>query len=117
MFSLAVGGTAVPARGSVPSYPSPERAVGAVARVVRYTQWLSRPVGDFVVPPGCDLTAAREYVDSFGPLDTALVLDDDQGAELLRRVGIHVAPFRRARRPSRPRGSCGGRGTRAGRSS
>ncbi|MFC5062855.1 GNAT family N-acetyltransferase [Actinomycetospora atypica] len=90
------GGPDVPARGSVPSYPSPERAVGALARVVRYTQWLSRPVGDFVVPPGCDLQAAREYVDSFGHLDTALVLDEVQGAELLRRVGIHVAPFRRA---------------------
>ncbi|WP_433799078.1 GNAT family N-acetyltransferase [Actinomycetospora sp. CA-084318] len=92
-----LGGSAVPARGSVPSYPSPERAVIALVRVIRYTQWLERPVGDFVVPPGCDLTAAREFVDGLGPIETALVLDDDQTAELLRRVGIHVAPFRRAR--------------------
>ncbi|MDL5156455.1 bifunctional GNAT family N-acetyltransferase/acetate--CoA ligase family protein [Actinomycetospora termitidis] len=91
------GGTAVPARGSVPSYPSPERAVIALARVVRYTQWLERPVGDFVVPPGCDLAAARAFVDELGPIETALVLDDDQTADLLGRVGIRVAPFRRAR--------------------
>ncbi len=90
------GGADVPARGSVPSYPSPERAVAALARVVRYTQWLARPVGDFVVPPGCDVGAARALVDGWGPAETATVLDDEQTDALLRAVGIHVAPFRRA---------------------
>jgi acyl-CoA synthetase (NDP forming)/RimJ/RimL family protein N-acetyltransferase len=91
------GGADVPARGSVPSYPSPERAVLALARVVRYTQWLQRPVGDFVVPPGCDLAAARALVDSWGPFETAAVLTDEQADALLASVGIRVAPFRRAR--------------------
>jgi acyl-CoA synthetase (NDP forming) len=91
------GGAAVPARGSVPSYPSPERAVAALARVVRYTQWLARPVGEFVVPPGCDLGAARALVEGWGPFDTAAVLTDEQTEALLRSVGIHVAPFRRVR--------------------
>lgn len=90
------GGRDVPARGSVPSYPSPERAVIALTRVVRYTQWLERPVGEFVIPPGCDLAAARAYVDDLGPLETATVLTDEQADSLLRRVGIRVAPFRRA---------------------
>jgi acyl-CoA synthetase (NDP forming) len=91
------GGPDVPARGSVPSYPSPERAVAALARVVRYTQWLARPVGDFVVPRGCDVAAARTLVDGWGPFDTATVLGDEQTDALLRSVGIRVAPFRRAR--------------------
>jgi acyl-CoA synthetase (NDP forming) len=69
----------------------------ALARVVRYTQWLARPVGDFVVPPGCDLTAARALVDGWGPQETATVLSDEQTDALLRAVGIRVAPFRRAR--------------------
>ncbi|WP_414638260.1 GNAT family N-acetyltransferase [Actinomycetospora sp.] len=90
------GGPDVPARGSVPSYPSPERAVVALARVVRYTQWLERPVGDFVVPEGCDVAAAQAYVEGFGPLETATVLTDSQTDALLRCVGIQVAPFRRA---------------------
>ena len=91
------GGADVPARGSVPSYPSPERAVLALARVVRYTQWLERPVGDFVVPPGCDVGAARALVDGWGPFETATVLTDEQADALLGSVGIQVAPFRRAR--------------------
>ena len=90
------GGADVPARGSVPSYPSPERAVAALARVVRYTQWLARPVGDFVVPPGCDVAAARTLVESWGPVETATVLGGEQTDALLRSVGIRVAPFRRA---------------------
>ena len=90
------GGAAVPARGSVPSYPSPERAVGALARVVRYTQWLARPVGDFVVPPGCDVGAARALVEEWGPFEAATVLGDDRAEALLDAVGIRIAPFRRA---------------------
>jgi acyl-CoA synthetase (NDP forming) len=70
--------------------------VAALARVVRYTQWLARPVGDFLVPPGCDVAAARALVDGWGPSDTATVLDDEQTDALLRSVGIAVAPFRRA---------------------
>ncbi len=38
-----VEGTA--GRGSVPSYPAPESAVRALARVVSYAQWLNRPLG------------------------------------------------------------------------
>jgi acyl-CoA synthetase (NDP forming) len=96
-----------PARGSVPSYPTPERAVLALARTVRYTQWLQRPVGEFVVPAGMDLRAARHLVDEIarqegqpgegGPvLSVATVLSDEQADALLRCAGIVVAPFRRA---------------------
>src|SRR5690606_38216662 len=32
-------------RGSVPSYPAPESAVRALARVVAYAEWAGRPHG------------------------------------------------------------------------
>lgn len=108
---LAVTGDdpAVPLRGSVPSYPSPERAVLALSRVVRYTQWRSRPVGEFVVPDGVDVEAARALVDAVAPARdversgadahpaSSVVLDDEQADALLRCAGVVVAPFRRVR--------------------
>ncbi|MEJ2860315.1 bifunctional acetate--CoA ligase family protein/GNAT family N-acetyltransferase [Actinomycetospora flava] len=92
---LTVGdGDAGPQRGSIPSYPSPERAVLALSRAVRYTQWRSRPVGDFVVPEGVDVDAARALVDDIAPAPRT-VLSDEQADALLRCVGVVVAPFRR----------------------
>ncbi|GAA4931681.1 acyl-CoA synthetase (NDP forming) [Actinomycetospora succinea] len=87
-------GHAGPGRGSIPSYPSPERAVLALSRAVRYTQWRSRPVGDFVVPEGVDVEAARALVDDIAP-GPRTVLTDEQADALLRCVGVVVAPFRR----------------------
>ena len=87
------GGPA-PARGSVPSYPSPERAVVALARTIRYSQWLERPVGEFVTPGGTDMAAARALVDTVAH-DVATVLTDEQADALLACAGVRVAPFRR----------------------
>ena len=42
---LAVAGPLAPTPGSIPSYSSPERAVGALARVCRYAQWRQREPG------------------------------------------------------------------------
>ncbi|MDT7579154.1 MAG: hypothetical protein QOK35_418, partial [Pseudonocardiales bacterium] len=39
-----------PGRGSVPSYPTPERAVAALGRVTRYMRWRTAPVGEYVRP-------------------------------------------------------------------
>ncbi|PVZ14297.1 bifunctional GNAT family N-acetyltransferase/acetate--CoA ligase family protein [Actinomycetospora cinnamomea] len=83
-----------PQRGSIPSYPSPERAVLALARAVRYTQWRSRPVGEFVVPEGVDVEAARALVAEIAPAPRT-VLSDEQADALLRCAGVVVAPFRR----------------------
>jgi len=59
--ALAAGGPGSPARGSVPSYPSPERAVRALARAVRYARWRQTPPG--VMPQlEIDLDAARGIV-------------------------------------------------------
>ena len=63
--ALAKPGPYAPARGSVPSYPTPERAVRALAGVVRYAQWRSRPTGEVPVFDA-DVSAARALVSS-GP--------------------------------------------------
>ena len=52
-----------PGRGSVPSYPAPEAAVRALARVVAYAQWLSRPAGEMRAYAEIDLPAARRVVE------------------------------------------------------
>ncbi|HTI23389.1 MAG TPA: GNAT family N-acetyltransferase [Kutzneria sp.] len=75
-----------PSRGSVPSYPSPERAVSALARTTRYAQWRSRPRGEFVRPAGIDTERARELV-----LKTS---SDEDVVALLACYGIEVVPFR-----------------------
>ena len=82
-----------PGPGSVPSFPSPERAVAALARVSRYAHWRARPVGEFVVPDGVDTDRARELVATL-PQGR---LDDDAAAELLACYGIGLTEFRRVR--------------------
>src|SRR5699024_1530859 len=51
-----------PARGSIPSYPSPERAVNALSRVIRYAAWRQRPKGTVVRPDGCRPELAHEII-------------------------------------------------------
>jgi acyl-CoA synthetase (NDP forming)/RimJ/RimL family protein N-acetyltransferase len=60
--ALAAGGAAAPARGSVPSYPSPERAVRALARAVRYARWRAEPPGTVPELGDLDLAGIRELV-------------------------------------------------------
>jgi acyl-CoA synthetase (NDP forming) len=83
-----------PGRGSVPSYPSPERAAAALAAVSRYARWRSRPVGEFVTPEGVQTERARELVDRLGPA-TAHPISDDEAIELLGCYGIELVDFRR----------------------
>jgi acyl-CoA synthetase (NDP forming)/GNAT superfamily N-acetyltransferase len=96
---LAVPGPdGTPAYGSVPSYPSPERAVQALARAVRYARWRAAPQGAFVRPDGIRFEDARGAVASL--LSTSdgseRVLTDAESLELLRCYGIDVVPFRHA---------------------
>ncbi|HEY0637748.1 MAG TPA: GNAT family N-acetyltransferase [Pseudonocardiaceae bacterium] len=68
------GPDGTPGRGSVPSYPSPERAAIALARAVRYAAWRARPVGEFPTPAGMDPAAARDLAltvlaDRLGPAE------------------------------------------------
>ena len=88
-----------PGPGSVPSYPSPERAVAALGRVVRYARWRTAPVGEYVRPAGIDVQGARALVDGALRNHEGLLADHDQVA-LLACYGIEVLPYRRATDPA-----------------
>ncbi|MBB5960001.1 acyl-CoA synthetase (NDP forming)/GNAT superfamily N-acetyltransferase [Saccharothrix tamanrassetensis] len=93
---LAVPGPGgAPGRGSVPSYPSPERAVLALARATRYARWRSAPQGNFVRPEGIDAPAAHRLVESLRLDETGEQhVDDDTAVRLLACYGVEVVPFR-----------------------
>jgi acyl-CoA synthetase (NDP forming) len=79
-----------PVRGSVPSYPSPERAVSALARVLRYARWRETPIGEYTRPPRIRREAAAALVAGWGVGELA----DEQTTELLACYGIEVVEFR-----------------------
>ncbi|HEX4249149.1 MAG TPA: GNAT family N-acetyltransferase [Pseudonocardia sp.] len=84
-----------PGQGSVPSYPSPERAVAALARVLRYARWRDAPVGEFRRPDGIDTERAHALVhDRLGSAGDPVTLHDPDATELLACYGIEVTPFR-----------------------
>jgi acyl-CoA synthetase (NDP forming)/GNAT superfamily N-acetyltransferase len=90
-----------PGPGSVPSYPNPERAVAALARVLRYARWRNAPAGSYVRPDGIREPDARALVerlmagspDASRPAGSVKVPDAD-ATELLACYGIPVTPFR-----------------------
>jgi acyl-CoA synthetase (NDP forming)/ribosomal protein S18 acetylase RimI-like enzyme len=86
-----------PGRGSIPSYPSPERAVNALARAVRYAAWRQRPQGSLVRPDGLHPERAQAVVrDLLSGRDTeaSMPLSDDDTLRLLGCYGIEAVPFR-----------------------
>ncbi len=82
-----------PGPGSVPSFPSPERAASALARVHRYARWRSEPVGEFAPPDGLDSARARALVERVGSGERH-TLDDRDTLDLLGCYGISVTEFR-----------------------
>jgi acyl-CoA synthetase (NDP forming)/GNAT superfamily N-acetyltransferase len=92
---LAVPGPGgAPGRGSVPSYSSPERAVLALSRAMRYARWRSAPQGHFVRPEGVDTEAAQALVHRLVVEEGAdQQVDDRTAVELLACYGIDVVPF------------------------
>jgi acyl-CoA synthetase (NDP forming)/RimJ/RimL family protein N-acetyltransferase len=84
-----------PARGSIPSYPSPERAVLALARASRYAVWRSAPQGRPARPEGLDADAARALVDTLlSDVDELVELSDTDAVRLFSCYGIEIAPHR-----------------------
>jgi acyl-CoA synthetase (NDP forming)/RimJ/RimL family protein N-acetyltransferase len=85
-----------PARGSIPSYPSPERAVLALARATRYAAWRAAPQGRLVRPDGVDPERARAVVaEVLSDGDDGLVeLSDPVAVRLLSCYGIEIVPHR-----------------------
>lgn len=96
---LAVPGPGgAPGRGSIPSYPSPERAVLSLARVTRYAQWRHGPQGTFARPEGLDADGARDLVRTvLSRVDdpaSVVELEDRDVVRLLGCYGIDILPFR-----------------------
>jgi acyl-CoA synthetase (NDP forming)/GNAT superfamily N-acetyltransferase len=84
-----------PGAGSVPSYSSPERAVAALARVLRYARWRDTPAGEYARPAGIREREARELVEQFDSGDGSTTpLDDRDTVRLLACYGIEVTAFR-----------------------
>ncbi|HET6503853.1 MAG TPA: acetate--CoA ligase family protein, partial [Amycolatopsis sp.] len=95
---LAVDGAdGTPAYGSIPSYPSPERAVSALAKIVRYAAWRQRPQGHLLRPAGVRTERARDLVrEILGGSTANTVLRDHDVVRLLACYGIDLVPFRAA---------------------
>jgi hypothetical protein len=87
--ALAAEGESSPARGSVPSYPSPERAVRALARAVRYSAWRERPPSSVPELDRIDLPAARALVEGvLAETPDGRELTTEETGRLLGSVGI-----------------------------
>ncbi len=96
--ALAVPGEFFPTRGSIPSYSSPERAVTALAQVMRYAQWRRRDGGQVPQLSGVDPEAARQYADALMAAEPAgQALSLAQSHRLLGYFGITLVPCRAVR--------------------
>ncbi|MFD6160747.1 GNAT family N-acetyltransferase [Nocardia sp. NPDC060256] len=84
-------------RGSIPSYPDPERAARALARVRRYAEWRTRPVSQVLRPNGIDTERARRLVAQWMTDSGGRRLTDLETVELLDCYGISVVEFREVR--------------------
>src|SRR4051812_7302876 len=95
--ALSAGGGRAPARGSVPSYPSPERAVRALARAVRYSIWRSTAPGTVPELGDVDMFAAREIVRAaIAETPQGRRLSPDEAGRLLGSLGMALSAERPA---------------------
>ncbi len=83
------------ARGSVPSYRTPERAVAALSHAVRYGHWLARPAGTAPDLPGINTGAARALLRRVRAPDTPQrPVTDAELTRLLDCYGIDWVPYK-----------------------
>jgi acyl-CoA synthetase (NDP forming)/GNAT superfamily N-acetyltransferase len=79
----------MPARGSVPSYSTPERAVIALAKVAEYARWRRRPVGELPELPDVKEDAGRQLVRTvLADAPAGRDLTDDELIALLASYGV-----------------------------
>ena len=84
-------------RGSVPSYPTPERAVRALAAAVRYAEWRRRPQGTVPELADLDPDRARATIDRvLADAPAGRELTAPEATELLTAYGIAPEPQRLA---------------------
>jgi acyl-CoA synthetase (NDP forming)/GNAT superfamily N-acetyltransferase len=88
---LAVPGPdGTPGYGSVPSYSSPERAVLALAHMIRYARWRAAPQGEFRRPADVRFDDARALVDNVLSTVDGRLLTEQESARLLGCYGIDL---------------------------
>ncbi|MCU1603705.1 MAG: Acetate--CoA ligase forming [Modestobacter sp.] len=86
----------MPARGSVPSFSTPERAVIALAKVAEYARWRRRPTGVIPDLEGIDEVAARRVVDRvLAQTPAGRPLTDEETIELLGAYSLPMLGTRR----------------------
>jgi acyl-CoA synthetase (NDP forming) len=86
----------MPARGSVPSFSMPERAVIALAKVAEYARWRRRPVGTVPELPDVDEAAARALVSGvLAEQPDGRELADEETLALLAAYGVPLLGTRR----------------------
>jgi acyl-CoA synthetase (NDP forming)/RimJ/RimL family protein N-acetyltransferase len=79
----------------LPTYPTPEDAVLALASVVRYGQWRRRDSGVRVDPSGIDRAGARQLIErllSEAELDAHVQMEADDLSTLLGCYGLSIWP-------------------------
>ena len=81
---------------AVPSYPTPEDAVRALAAVTTYAQWRATPAGHSLQPPGLDVRRARAVVAELLGDQPEVTLDHAGLTRLLGCYGIELWPVREA---------------------
>jgi acyl-CoA synthetase (NDP forming)/GNAT superfamily N-acetyltransferase len=80
--------------GSVPSYPSPEEAVRALARAVEYAGWRSRPTGGVPQLDDLDEAVARMVAESvLAEKPDGRELTVDELTDILAAYGIELYPM------------------------
>ena len=90
---LAVPGNRRPMPGSIPSYSSPERAVGALARVRRYARWRQREPGRLPELAGLQPDPAHALVAAvLAEAADGRQLTDPECRRLLGCYGIALVP-------------------------
>ncbi|MEP6852791.1 MAG: GNAT family N-acetyltransferase [bacterium] len=93
--ALAEEGELLPTRGSIPSYPSPERAVRTLARTARHAAWRRRDPGVVPAQAGTDLPAARRVAQHvLATTPGGRELGEDEVETVLGAVGLHLVPSR-----------------------
>jgi ATP-grasp domain len=99
-IAVSLIGLDEPGRGDVPRFPTPERAVNAVARAARRGEWLAAHTAgqsDGACTDAAQLLLARRLVRGHFTMDTAATrLDLVASFELLEAAGIAVARWRYA---------------------
>jgi acyl-CoA synthetase (NDP forming)/GNAT superfamily N-acetyltransferase len=85
----------MPARGSVPSYSTPERAVISLAKAVEYAEWRRRPVGELPELPDVDEATGRRLVHQvLADAPAGRELTDDELIALLAAYGVPLLATR-----------------------